>query len=103
MRIFQGDLHLRLGILTAIGTCPPSPSSLLRLGLTPHASKKCFKEITKAASAKNAAEIVELNVGRPPPWRRRKLCAVLPVRTELIVALAFRRIREDFVRFVKLF
>src|SRR5499433_2749802 len=109
MGLFQADLQLGFDVLTAHRERRAAP----RAAPGPEES---FKEIAESSggagpSAEHISEVAVLDPRplpssgaiRGPPGRRREIGAGLPVSAELVVALAFFRIGEDFVSFTDLF
>jgi hypothetical protein len=102
MRVLERDFHLGFGVLTASGS-GASPAMAISCTRRPSSTKKRFEEVAEAASAEDLAQIIELNVDASPSGGRRELRAILPVRSELIVTLAFLRIRKNFIGLIDLF
>ncbi len=97
--LLQGDHDVGFHILTALGNPPKS---------SPAAAEHLLEEIAEARSAKRKILLRTLRSGsgtESSPARNTSsgLWAVLPIRSVIIVALAFFGVAEDFVGFVDLF
>ena len=62
----------------------------------------CLKEIAETASAEDASQVIDIHVDAAPIRRRRKLGAILPVGTKLIVTLSLFGIRQNLVSLIDL-
>src|SRR5829696_6916626 len=100
MRLFKREPDLRFGLLaahdktgTASGAAPPAEQAL----------EEIAEPAPPAAATKCIAKVAKPSLGAFPAWRWPKFFACFPISSELVVALAFVGIGQDFVGLVDFF
>src|SRR5687767_5408835 len=99
MGLFERERDFCLDVLTRHGEASAAASAST-------AAEQALEEIAKSAlspaSAEQIAKIAKLDVRTLPPGWRPEIFAGFPVLPKLVIALAFVRIRENFVGLVQL-
>src|SRR5262249_54894990 len=94
MRLFEAEFNSCFNVLTTHGKARArawaAPSAKQRL-------KKVAEAVWTAPGAEEVAEVAIFHTPAFPARRRCKIRACLPVRAELVIALALLRIGEDLI------